>query len=74
MKKNKNVVEWVVSHPGTGERIVRDSFEECMEKDFEGFNLPFRYVNGKKESVPEASERVKKYLTEKLKNLSGNSR
>jgi hypothetical protein len=69
MKKNKNIVEWVVSHPGTGERIVRDTFEECMEKDFEGFNPPFRYVNGKREDISSASKRVKKYLTEKLKNV-----
>jgi len=54
--------EWVIRHPGTGEKLVRETFEECMEKDFEGFNLPFLFINGEREPFEDANERVKNYF------------
>lgn len=49
---------WIIRHPGTLERIVCDSFEECMAKWFEGFNLPIRVAA---EPDAESYQRVKDY-------------
>jgi len=62
---NEEKIEWIIKHPGTGEKIIRETFEECMEKDFEGFNLPFRFVNGESESFEEANFRVSTYFDSK---------
>lgn len=61
MKANTKV-EWIIRHPGTGEKITCESFEECMEKWFEGFNLPFLYTGGERENFKTANKRVVKYI------------
>ena len=63
-KKDKSnpVVKWQIRHPGTGEPLIGETFEECMEKWFEGFNLPFQYTNGIREDFETANNRVNDYF------------
>jgi hypothetical protein len=64
LKENKRGVIWVIFHPGTGEKQFCDSFEECMETWFEGFNIPIKF---EAEDFKTSHNRVKEYLNkEKL--------
>ena len=58
--------EWIIRHPGTGEPEKCDTFEECMDKWFEGFNVPFLYTNGVRESFEDANKRVIEYFKQPL--------
>lgn len=52
-----NEYKWAIPHPGTGEWVYCESFEECMEKWFEGFNIPRKVYA---EPFSESLKRVKK--------------
>lgn len=55
------LVVWVISHPGTGERIECSSFREAYEKWFEGFNPPRMARSGVTEPLEDSLKRVKEY-------------
>ena len=48
-------VYYIIRHPGTGKPELYTSFEEAMDKSFEGFNLPVKYTA---ESFEESNQRV----------------
>jgi hypothetical protein len=56
-----DVIQWNIRHPGTGETIICESFDEAMDKWFEGFNIPFKITNGKCEMFEDANKRVEEY-------------
>ena len=55
--------EWKISHPGTRELITVESFEQAMDKWFEGFNPPRLLLNGAMESFTMSHKRVEEYYT-----------
>jgi hypothetical protein len=59
-------LKWIIRHPGDNHIIECDAFEECMEKWFEGHNLPYLVINGKAENSNIAYQRVKNYLPSKF--------
>lgn len=64
-EKNKNPkikIEWLIRHPGTGEKIECETFEQAMDELFEGFNIPFKFINNKREPFNVANKRVKDYF------------
>lgn len=50
---------WAIPHPGTGELQLCATFEECMKKWFEGYNIPRKVINGELENFQIAVERVR---------------
>jgi hypothetical protein len=52
---------WEIPHPGTGQKQRCSTFDECMEKWFEGYNHPVLVVDGKREDFATAIARVSKY-------------
>jgi len=50
-----------IRHPGTGEWLEHATFQEAMDKSFEGFNLPFKVTDGECESFDDANQRVKEH-------------
>ena len=52
---------WLIGHPGTGEKIKCETFEECMKKWFEGFNIPRAVYNGEVEPFQLSHKRVRDY-------------
>lgn len=54
-------IVYVIRHPGTGEPQTCDTFEEAMDKWFEGYNLPRLVVDGKMEEFSDSYARVKAY-------------
>jgi len=63
-KKSKPKVEgeyWVIRHPGTGQLTNCKSFEECLTW-FEGYNLPYRVVDGKREDLALSIGRMRAHL------------
>lgn len=61
------ISKWIISHPGDGEPITCASFEEAMEKWFEGFNIPVLVVDGNTESFKVSYQRVQDYFESKRK-------
>ena len=61
MTEQEEIHKWVIRHPGTGVPLTCNSFDECMDLWFEGFNIPFHHTNGIRESFDDANERVKEY-------------
>lgn len=61
--------QWEIEHPYTGERMRCDTFEECMEKWFEGFNIPRLILDGLPEPFEVDIERVKKLFLDKKKEI-----
>ena len=53
---------WWILHPGTAVWTQCESFEQAMDKWFEGFNLPRLVKDGKMESIADATLRVKIHL------------
>ena len=49
---------WWVPHPGTLAWIRTATFEEALDKWFEGFNLPRLVTGGQMEPLAKANERV----------------
>jgi hypothetical protein len=58
-------VEWRISHPGTGEPLTCASFDEAMDKWFEGFNVPYLVVDCEVEDAFDSLERVKRYFRDR---------
>lgn len=57
---------WEMPHPGTGEIITCATFEEAMQKYFEGWNVPrLRMQDGRGEDFEIAYKRVDEYLQNK---------
>lgn len=57
---------WETPHPGTRKIEITASFEEAMEKWFEGYNLPkYRSSDGEIDSFETDYERVKNRLWKK---------
>ena len=54
---------WLIGHPGTGEPLICNSFDEAMDKWFEGTNIPRKLIDGKPESFKTAYDRVKQYYS-----------
>jgi len=52
---------WEIPHPGTQEKVKCATFNEAMEKWFEGFNIPVLVVDGVREDFSKAFDRVKRY-------------
>ena len=52
---------WEIPHPGTLEKLKCATFNEAMDKWFEGFNIPVLVVDGVREDFSKACERVKRY-------------
>lgn len=51
-----------IPHPGTLEKIRCATFDEAMNKWFEGFNIPVLVVDGNREDFSKSIERVKNYF------------
>jgi hypothetical protein len=51
----EKITGWVIRHPGTGVPIVCSTFEECMDKWFEGFNVPVLHIEGRQEPMQRCS-------------------
>lgn len=56
---------WWISSPGTLLPIQLKSFEEGMERYFEGFNPPYLVANGMVEPMQRSSARVSEYYQKK---------
>ncbi len=52
---------WEIPHPGTLEKVKCATFNETMDKWFEGFNIPVLVVDGVREDFSKACDRVKRY-------------
>ena len=52
---------WEIPHPGTLEKVKCATFNEAMDKWFEGFNIPVLVVNGVCEDFSKACDRVRSY-------------
>lgn len=52
----------VVPHPGTGELITCETFEEAMKQWFEGWNVPRYVIDGKLEPFETSRKRVEEYF------------
>ena len=63
-------VYYLIGHPGTGEPMFCPTFEMCMDKWFEGFNVPVKYLNDKKEPFAESKKRVEEYFKNPPKKSS----
>ena len=61
MNMTKTKQQWSIISLGTGMPIICDSFQECYEKYFEGFNLPYLMVDGEREKFESAYARVSLY-------------
>lgn len=59
---DKSHDKWTIRHPGEGYDIECPSFEWAMDKWFEGFNVPYKVINGKLESTDSARKRVSEYF------------
>ncbi len=70
MDCDNNKVEWKIPHPGTLKPIIIDSFEEGMDKYFEGFNLPVKITGGVKEAHQESYRRVSDFINNKNKRYN----
>lgn len=58
-----NLKRFVIPHPGTGEWIKDLTFNEAMEKWFEGFNVPRMIMDdGEPEGFSVSCERVRDYF------------
>lgn len=66
--------EWRILCPETSVLLKMKTFEECMDKWFEGFNVPIKYTDGEAESFEESNTRVKEYLDKGLKKESAKER
>ena len=53
--------QWSIISLEDGTPIVCESFRECYEKYFEGFNLPYLMVDGEREQFEFAYARVAIY-------------
>jgi hypothetical protein len=54
--------QWCIQHPGDLNKIVPcDSFEQAMDKYFEGYNLPFLEIDGRREAFAVSNARVNAY-------------
>jgi len=54
---------WKIRHPGNNNMVMTcKSFKEAMDKWFEGFNIPYKVVDGVKESHEESYVRVQEEL------------
>jgi hypothetical protein len=60
--KPKVGTQWFIPHPGTLQHVECTSFENAMQKWFEGFNIPSLSVDGKKEDFKDSIARVDAYL------------
>ena len=54
--------QWFIPHPGTLNHVECTSFENAMQKWFEGFNVPYLMVDGQKEDFKVSIARVDAYL------------
>lgn len=52
---------WEIPHPGTLEKLKCATFNEAMDKWFEGFNIPVLVVDGVSEDFSKARDRVRRY-------------
>jgi hypothetical protein len=52
---------WEIPHPGTLEKVKCATFQEAMDKWFEGFNIPVLVVDGVREDFSKACDRVTRY-------------
>lgn len=52
---------WEIPHPGTLETLKCATFNEAMDKWFEGFNIPVLVVDGVREDFSKACDRIKRY-------------
>ena len=52
---------WEIQHPGTLEKVKCATFNEAMDKWFEGFNIPVLVVDGVREDFLKACDRVRRY-------------
>lgn len=52
---------WEIPHPGTLEKLKCATFNEAMDKWFEGFNIPVLVVDGVREDFSKACDRVRRY-------------
>jgi hypothetical protein len=50
-----------IPHPGTLEKVTCATFQEAMDKWFEGFNIPVCVVDGVREDFRQACDRVSAY-------------
>lgn len=67
LRRKKYHVRWVISHPGLSYLKECSSFEECMEKWFEGFNIPYKIENNVQEPFELAHKRVAEWIAKKNK-------
>ncbi len=63
-----DLIMWMIRHPGNGSELYCETFEECMDKWFEGFNVPFKEVNGVREKIEDAMGRVSQYFGKRKVN------
>jgi hypothetical protein len=62
LKRHKPKHQWFIQHPGDLNKIVRcTSFEQAMDKWFEGYNLPFLEIDGRREPFAVSNARVNAY-------------
>lgn len=59
---SKQEVKWLIRRPGESYHVTCSSFEEAMDKWFEGFNIPTKVVNGVPESFEDSHKRVEGYF------------
>ena len=58
---------FTTTHPGTGQPQITLTFEEAMQKWFEGFNPPVRVENGQPEKFDDALKRVRDSMPDTFK-------
>lgn len=58
-------VKWVIRHPSQNHDIECASFEECMDKYFEGYNLPYQILHGVRDTYNVAYARVTEWMKKK---------
>ena len=65
-RKKDPTISWEIRHPGDTQRIMTcKTFEDAMDAWFEGFNLPYKVTNGKRESFDSARSRVDMYYEQR---------
>lgn len=68
MEKDKKIT-WIIPHPSVPAKPIECStFEECMEKWFEGHNLPKKCIDGKVEVSTRSYNRVQRYILKHKKS------
>lgn len=61
-RKKTPIKRWIIRRPGSGSLVECVSFEEAMDKWFEGFNIPHLEIDGNAEKFETAYARVEGYF------------